>query len=154
MEIANSTCVLVTDGRKSLFFRNLGDAEFPRLALLRSWEDDNPADREQGTGPPGRTFASLLAGTGRSAKAETDFHEQEEARFTARMAEFLCKQALAHEIGDLIVVAPPRTLGLLRKHYHKAVKGRIVAEIGKDLVKHPVDEIERLIGRSRAPKTV
>jgi protein required for attachment to host cells len=152
MEIANSTCVLVTDGRKSLFFRNLGDARFPQLSLLRSWEDDNPADREQKTGPPGRTFSSLLGGAGRSAKAETDFHEQEEARFTARMAEFLCAQALAHEMGDLIVVAPPRTLGLLRKHYHKAVKEKIVAEIGKDLVKHPVAEIERIIGRSRTPK--
>lgn len=154
MEIANNTCVLVTDGRKSLFFRNLGDAKFPQLSLLRSWEDDNPADREQRTGPPGRTFASLLAGDGRSAKAETDFHEQEEARFTAKMAEFLRAQALANEIGDLIVVAPPRTLGLLRKHYHEAVKRRIVAEIGKDLVKHPVGEIERLIGRSQAPETV
>jgi protein required for attachment to host cells len=68
------------------------------------------------------------------------------------MAEFLCAQALAHEMGDLIVVAPPRTLGLLRKHYHKAVKEKIVAEIGKDLVKHPVAEIERIIGRSRTPK--
>jgi protein required for attachment to host cells len=35
----------------------------------------------------------------------------------------------------LIVVAPPRTLGDLRRAFHADVKERIVAEIDKDLTK-------------------
>jgi protein required for attachment to host cells len=40
-------------------------------------------------------------------------------------------------------VAPPRTLADLRKAFHADVKKRIVAEIDRDLTKHPVDQIEK-----------
>ncbi|HEX9238689.1 MAG TPA: host attachment protein [Xanthobacteraceae bacterium] len=43
----------------------------------------------------------------------------------------------------LVVVAPPRTLADLRKAFRPDVKKRIVAEIDKDLTKHPVDQIEK-----------
>ena len=46
----------------------------------------------------------------------------------------------------MVVVAPPHTLSVLRHHYEPAVKARLVAEIDKDLTKHPVSEITRLIG--------
>ena len=47
------------------------------------------------------------------------------------------------KVPALIVVAPPRTLADLRSAFHADVQARIVAEINKDLTKHPVDEIER-----------
>ncbi|MGE5721998.1 MAG: host attachment family protein [Sphingomonadales bacterium] len=147
MHIRNNCCVLVTDGRKSLFFRNEGDARFPNLKALRKWEDENPADRDQKSDAPGRSFASPGGGGRRSAFTESDFHEVEESRFAARIADFLREQALAGGFDELIVVAPPRTLGELRKHYHREVERRVTAEIAKDLVKHPVSEIERLISR-------
>ena len=37
----------------------------------------------------------------------------------------------------LIVVAPPKTLAELRNAFHPDVKACIVAEINKDLTKHP-----------------
>ena len=43
------------------------------------------------------------------------------------------------------MVAPPRTLGELRKHYHKEVEKRLVAEVPKDLVNMPVPEIEKIL---------
>ncbi len=45
----------------------------------------------------------------------------------------------------MIIVAPPRTLGELRKHYHKEVEKRLAGEIAKDLTGHPVPEIEKII---------
>ena len=48
-------------------------------------------------------------------------------------------------VEALIIVAPPKTLGELRKHYHKEVEGRIEAEIAKDLTGHPVDRIEAVL---------
>ena len=53
-------------------------------------------------------------------------------------------------VGDFdesIVVAPPRTPAELRKHYDKAVSGRLVAEIDKDLIRHPVNEIAAILSR-------
>ena len=35
MQLPNDSLVLVADGRKSLFFRNGGDSEFPNLAFTR-----------------------------------------------------------------------------------------------------------------------
>ncbi len=76
---------------------------------------------------------------------EVDFHQQEEDRFAADMAAVLKARALDNEFQALIVVAPPKTLGELRRHYHKEVERRIVGEVAKDLVNLPVDEIERIL---------
>jgi protein required for attachment to host cells len=39
--------------------------------------------------------------------------------------------------------APPRTLADLRKAMQPDVRKRVIAEIDKDLTKHPIFEIER-----------
>jgi protein required for attachment to host cells len=49
----------------------------------------------------------------------------------------------ASKVKELIVVAPPRTLAELRLAFHPDVKSCIVAEINKDLTKHPIFEIEK-----------
>jgi len=113
MQMPNQACVLVADGRKMMFLRNEGDAEYPNLVVERVREQDNPSDREQSTDAPGRSFSSTRPG--RSAYQETDFHELEEQRFAAEVAEILRKRALANEFESLIIVAPPRTLGELRQ---------------------------------------
>jgi protein required for attachment to host cells len=46
-------------------------------------------------------------------------------------------------VKALIVVAPPRTLAELRDAFHSDVKACILAEINKDLTKHPIAEIEK-----------
>jgi len=143
MQIPHDSFVLVADGKKSLFFRNEGDAEFPNLIVER--EDSHPdrKDREIKSDQPGRAFSSV--GSGRSALEEPDFHQQEEDRFAAAIAEMLEARALHNDYDSLVVVAPPRTLGELRKHYHKEVERRLLAEVPKDLVNVPVAEIEKIL---------
>jgi protein required for attachment to host cells len=143
MEIANKSLVVVADGRKMLFFRNEGDALYPNLALDRVREQDNPADRDQKSDAPGVAYSSV--GNSRHSFSEVDFHQLEEDRFASETADLLKKRALANDFESLIIVAPPKTLGELRKHYHKEVESRLVGEIAKDLTGHPVDEIEKII---------
>ncbi len=144
MQVPHNGFVLVADGKKMLFFRNQGDADFPKLEVERKREQDNPADRAQKSDAPGRAFDDS-GGPGRSAYQETDFHQLEEERFAAETAELLRKRALRNEFESLIIVAPPRTLGELRKHYHKEVEKRLAGEIAKDLTGHPVTEIEKIL---------
>ena len=144
MQVPHNTFVVVADGRKMLFFRNEGDAEFPKLQVERKEVHENPADRDQKTDAPGHTF-DASGGAGRSAYEEVDFHQLEEDRFAAETAEMLRKRALRNEFESLIIVAPPRTLGELRKHYHKEVQKRLAAEVAKDLTGHPVAEIEKIL---------
>jgi protein required for attachment to host cells len=76
---------------------------------------------------------------------EADYHQQTEDRFAIRAAEELNGRALRHEYDALIVVAPPRTLGELRSHYHKTVRDRLVAEIAKDLTGYSTDRIVQML---------
>jgi protein required for attachment to host cells len=144
MQVPHNTFVVVADGKKMLFFRNEGDAEFPKLQVERKIEQENPSDAEQKTSKAGRTF-DASGGAGRSAYEEVDFHQLEEDRFAAETAEMLRKRALRNDFESLIIVAPPRTLGELRKHYHKEVEKRLAGEIAKDLTGHPVAEIEKIL---------
>jgi protein required for attachment to host cells len=144
MQVPHNSFVVVADGAKMLFFRNEGDADFLKLEVERKREQENLADREMKTDDRGRTF-DASGGAGRSAYEETDFHQLEEDRFAAETAELLKKRALRNDFESLIIVAPPKTLGELRKHYHKEVEKRLAGEIAKDLTGHPVEEIEKII---------
>ena len=143
MQVPHNSFVVVADGKKMLFFRNEGDSDYPKLEVERKRETADAPDRDQRTDRPGRTFDDS-GGAGRSAYQETDFHQLEEERFAAETAELLRKRALRNEFESLIVVAPPRTLGELRKHYHKEVEKRLAGEVAKDLTGHPVAEIEKI----------
>lgn len=140
MLIPNDTFVVVADGRKMLFFRNDGDAQNPNLVVERKRVQDNRDNIDQRTDAPGRSFSSV--GAGRSAYEETDFHQLEEDRFAAETADLLKKRALNNDFEKLIIVAPPKTLGELRKHYHKEVESRLIGEIDKTLTGHSVEDIE------------
>jgi len=143
MQIPHDSVVLVADGRKSLFFRNQGDADFPNLQVEDKQVQDNPAHHEQASDTAGMSMKTK-DGRGGSME-EVDFHQQEEDRFAADMAAMLKARALSNDYESLVVVAPPRTLGELRRHYHKEVEKRLVAEVPKDLVNVPVAEIEKIL---------
>lgn len=143
MRVPAKACVLVVDGRKMLFFRNEGDAAYPNLVVETAQERINPADRDQKTDKAGR--ASSPQGAAFGSMDEVDFHQQEEDRFAAETADLLKRRALANDFEALIVVAPPRTLGELRKHYHKEVSQRLIGELDKDLTGHPVPDIEKAL---------
>lgn len=143
MQIPHNAAVLVADGRKMLFLRNEGDETYPNLVVEHAEEQANPKDSDQKTDAPGLSYSSV--GSGRSTMDEVDFHQQEEDRFAADAADLLKRGALANEFESLIIVAPPRTLGEMRKHYHSEVSARIVGELDKDLTKHPIPQIEAAI---------
>jgi protein required for attachment to host cells len=143
MHLPHNSVVLVADGRKMLFLRNEGDAEFPNLVVEKAQEQDNPATRDQATDSAGR--ASSPQGGVQSSVEPTDFHQIEEDRFAADAADFLKTGALKNKYDSLIVIAPPKTLGELRKHYHKEVSSRLKGELDKDLTGHPIKDIEKAL---------
>jgi protein required for attachment to host cells len=143
MQVPHDSVILVADGRKSLFFRNEGDASFPNLIVEAKEVHPNPAHREQASDLAGQS-ARTMDGRGGSME-EVDFHQLEEDRFAAETAAMLKERALRNDYDALVVVAPPRTLGELRKHYHKEVEKRLVAELPKDLVNLTVPEIEKVL---------
>jgi protein required for attachment to host cells len=144
IRIPHHALVFVGDGRKALFLRNEGDEKFPNLRTERVFEDENPPSHEQGTDRPGRVGESAATGR-RSALEPTDWHQIEEHRFVRKVAAAMERLVRESKAKSLVVVAPPRTLADLRDAFHPDVKAVIVAEVNKDLTKHPLIEIERQI---------
>jgi protein required for attachment to host cells len=141
VRIPHNAFVFVGDGTKALVLRNEGDAQILNLKTERVFNDANPLTHEQGTDRPGRAFSSV--GGMRSSVNQTDWHKLEEHRFAGEIAAMLERIVRERGVEALVVVAPPRALADLRKAFHPNVKRKIIAEIDKDLTKHPVDQIEK-----------
>ncbi len=166
MHVPHNSVVVVADGRKMLFLRNEGDDVHPNLIVETAQEKPNPATRDQATdaaggasstqsGPGAPNVAQGGSGHARGGGAQfapsrgsfeqTDFHQLEEDRFAAEVADLLKKRALRNDFESLIIVAPPKTLGEMRKHYHKEVSERLTGELDKDLTGHPIPDIEQAL---------
>lgn len=142
IHLPHDAWILVGDGRKALVLRNEGDAVYPNLKTTQVLDGGRvPSTAELGTDKPGRAVQS--ADGRRSGMDQTDWHELAETRFAGDVAQKL--NARADEISALVVVAPPRTLAELRDSFSEKVRARVIAEVDKDLTKHPVHEIERLL---------
>jgi protein required for attachment to host cells len=142
LRIPHNAFVFVGDGKKALFLRNAGDEKFPDFRVEQVFTDENPPTREQGTDRPGRAFKRAGTNT-RSSVQTTDWHELEKHHFAHQVAAAMEQLVHSRRVKALVVAAPPRTLADLRQAFHPNVKNRILAEIDKDLTKHPVSEIEK-----------
>ncbi len=64
------------------------------------------------------------------------------------VAEVLNKWSVTNKIDELLVIAAPKTLGELRKHWHKDLQSKLVGEIAKDLTGHSTDQIAAAIAKA------
>jgi hypothetical protein len=84
-------------------------------------------------GPPGVSFESATAmrhGTG-----QHDLADRRREAFAKELAELLNTQARKGEYHHLVLAAPPRLLKAIRERLSDTARGRILAEIPKDLLK-------------------
>jgi len=133
--------VLICDGAKAILAENAGDTAAPNLEVREAFGHPDPATREQGTDRPGRKFASV--GDMRSTTEQTDFHEQAEEKFLREVASRLEHDVGERHIESLVVVAPPRAIGVLRRAFSPRVKNIVRHEVEKDYVHMPIRDVER-----------
>ena len=131
MQIPKGATVAVLDGQKLSLFHNTGDEANPTLKAspVPTINTDN---KSGGVGHP-------------SSSANPADSQQDEDGFTAGIADLLNKQAIEGKTKDLIVIAAPRALGELRKHYHQKLKDVLVGELSKDLTGQTSDDIQKAI---------
>jgi protein required for attachment to host cells len=67
----------------------------------------------------------------------------EEERFLHTLAKHVDAQVKAGHVKSIVIVAPPRALGMLRPAYSHDLRKALHAEIDKDLVAMPLHEIEK-----------
>ncbi len=123
MQLPRGATVAVADGHILHLFRNSGDEANPTLDALP---------------------VAKVGDEGSGSDDPDDKHGAGEG-FAAGVADLLNRRVLSGEIAELIIIAAPRTLGELRKHYHKALSAKLMAEIAKDLTGHGTHDIEKAI---------
>ena len=134
MQIPTDAFVAVVDGEKLNLFRNTSEDGTPTLIAM-SVPDVDSSNKGSGA-------------RHHSSAANPDDSQQGEDGFAAGVADMLNAQVLAGHIGHLIVIAAPRTLGEMRKHYHKALSAKLVGEVAKDLTGHSLNEIEKAVANA------
>jgi protein required for attachment to host cells len=150
MALPNQALVLVADGKKMLFLRNEGDQNQIDLRTEAHDERDDRKDSDIKSDAPG-TIGQSAGYSGRVAYEETDFHQQEEDLWVKDAAAELKRRALRNDFADLVIVAPPKALGVLRKELHKEVERRIVLTLNKEMTDRPLPDIEELLVGEGAP---
>jgi protein required for attachment to host cells len=131
MKIPKSAIIAVADGEILNLYRNDGEETAPKLTAM---QDAAISTENKGSG-----------GRHQSSSANPSDSQQDEDSFAAGTAAMLNKRVLDGQIEALIIVAAPRTLGELRKHYHKALSAILVGEISKDLTGHSIADVEKTI---------
>jgi protein required for attachment to host cells len=131
MLLPKGTIVAVADGEKFNLFTNTGDEVSPALTAM---PEPNIENVNKGSGA-----------SHQSSSANPDESQSAEDGFAGGIADLLNKRVLAGDIADLIIIAAPRTLGELRKSYHKKLSEVLRGEISKDLTGHAVHDIEKTI---------
>ena len=159
MEVKNATWVIVADSEKFVVFENKGEADLLDLRVRSHFEKQNPPTHEQGSDRPGRfpaphgrgadnSAATPLAHGRVSALAETDWHQLEKNNAAHDLAKRINTWASRQDCSAIILVADPKTLGIVRGDLSTATKKKIIGEMDKDLTNHPVSEIEQALIRA------
>src|SRR5262245_8597395 len=141
LKIRQGEWVVVCDGAKALVLENVGDARFPNLKTRQVYEHKAAKTHEQGSDAPGRAINSV--GATRSAMEQTDWHDQDEQHFLTDLVHRLDAAVTAGDAKAIIMVAPPRALGVIRQAYTPRLREALRTEVDKDLVRMPVHEIEK-----------
>ncbi|MGY4476149.1 protein required for attachment to host cells [Bradyrhizobium sp. USDA 3364] len=131
MILPTGTTVAVADGETMRLFHNTGVKPGVHLVEITA-------------APPARARSGSGA-RHRSGSANPDGRRLVEDDFAAATAAFLNKLSLDGTIEHLVVVSDPRTLGEMRKHYHRDLIGKIIGELAKDFSRRRPEDIASLI---------
>ena len=126
MLLPTGIVIALLDGKTFELYRNDGTEAEPSLIAL----DDPKLDA-----------ANHSAGSHHSSAGNHDGNMVDEDAHAVGAAAWLNEQVLGHKIEQLVIFAAPRTLGELRKHYHKMTAQAVICEVNKSYTGRSPDEI-------------
>lgn len=133
MQLPHHLVVAVVDGEILNLYSNSGDEREPKLVPFEHGD----------IGSDNKSAGSRH----QSSSANPDASRQEEDSFAAGVAADLNQRVLSGQIEHLFIVATPKTLGELRKHYHKMLEQKLIGELAKDLTGHSIADIETALAK-------
>lgn len=132
MKLPHNAYVAIVDGENFILMQNTGQPFEPSLENITK-PDLAPTNFSAGV---------RHQDDGGQRTGNTDL---DELAHGAAAAAWLNDKAVAGEFTHIAIIADPKTLGEMRRHYHPELKSRLVGEIDKTLSGEPIDRIEKAI---------
>ena len=134
---AKKTWILIANGKTARILENTGPGKGLHALAGKVWHapEKTAYESEQGV-----TNSSV--GRSMHRMAPHNAPDKEESAFAEELAERLSKAHAGGEFDDLVLTAAPHMLGLLRPALDAQVRGVVIAELPKDLVKTPETDLK------------
>lgn len=132
MKLPHKAHVAIVDGQNFTVMRNSGKPFEPKL---------------EGAQKPDLEATNFSAGVRHQDEMgqRTNATDLNELAHGAAAAEWLNAKAISGELTDVLVIADPKTLGEMRRHYHSELEKRLVGEIDKTVTGETTSQIEKVI---------
>ena len=130
MKLPKGATVAVADGEKFRLFQNTGDEANVTLTAASHGKVDTHSHSDAGH---------------HSSSANPDDRQADEDAFSTGTIEYLNTEVLENRISKLLIIAAPKALGDMRKHYHERLSAVLIGEIGKELTGHSTHDVEKAI---------
>ncbi|HEY5702653.1 MAG TPA: host attachment protein [Gammaproteobacteria bacterium] len=134
-------CVVAGQSRVRFFIQESAGKPLEEMPGLENPEGrlhkrDLTSDR------PGRTFDSKGA-TRHAKEQKTDVKKQVAINFVRQITSYL--EDRKNEYNELVLIAPPAFLGLLRENLHENLAKLVTREIDRDIVSSDVKDIQQYL---------
>ena len=137
--------ILVANRAQALVYQANEKKQLEQNTILEN-ENGRLKNNEIYTDSPGMGRARNKDSTHfHSQNGERDAHEQHAIRFAQKLAEFVDKARKQNKLEDLIVVAEPHFLGLLRSNMSKNSVEMVSQWVKKDFMNIPSAEMQKLL---------
>lgn len=129
---ARKTWILIANGKTARVLENAGPGKGLNALAGKVWQapEKDAFESEQG-------MTNNSVGRSMHRMAPHNATDTEERAFAEELAERLSKAFADGEFDDLVLTVAPHMLGLLRPALDAQVRGSVIAELAKDLVKTP-----------------
>jgi len=119
------------------------------LVKVLSNKEGTARSRDLVSDAPGRAFDSQ--GLGRHAmEPKTGVKEEQRRKFVKEMVEQLQTGRVRGDFNQLVLMAAPAVLGVIRKTLNPELERAVIKEVPKDLIGQGVDNIQSQLARAFA----
>jgi protein required for attachment to host cells len=136
----NVTWVVVADHQRGHVFANEGPGRGLQPVEGMSFETHLATDHELVSDRLPRSINSQ-GGARHGIEPRVDPHRQEALRFISQIVEAIVGAAERQEFDRLLLIAPPRALGEIRKLLPHRVRDRVIGELDQDLTRASTESL-------------
>ena len=141
------TWILVAHDAGARLFENEGPGKGIELIEELDHPEGRERDRDFDSDRPGRSFRKNSADPRRAAMSRSETpHERVVSDFARTLAQKLQHGRTSNRYDRLVLVAPPRFLGLLRSSLDGPTARLVVGSLDKDLAAHKESELLEHLG--------